>query len=72
MHGAIADNKYLLRQSRVAVTVDGMENRVYTDERWVRFVLNQIISNAVKYRSGEPAVHFLPKKGESGIFVHKG
>lgn len=70
VHGAIADNKYLLRQSRVAVTVDGMENRVYTDERWVRFVLNQIISNAVKYRSGEPAVHFFTEKKGNQVFLN--
>lgn len=31
VHGAVADNKYLLRQSRVTVTVDEMKNSVYTD-----------------------------------------
>lgn len=47
VHGAIADNKYLLRQNHVAITVDEMENGVYTDDKWVRFILNQLISNAV-------------------------
>ena len=37
VHSAIADSKYLLRQNHVTVTVDKMENRVYTDEKWVRF-----------------------------------
>ena len=58
VHSAIADSKYLLRQNHVTVTVDKMENRVYTDEKWVRFILNQLISNAVKYRTNQPVLHF--------------
>lgn len=49
VHGAIADNKYLLRQCDMAITVDNLELVVYADDKWVRFILNQIISNAVKY-----------------------
>ena len=62
VHGAIADNKYLLRQSNMAITVDDTESRVYTDEKWVRFILNQMISNAVKYRTQQPMLHFCLKK----------
>ncbi len=58
VHGAIADNKYLLRQSNMQIRIDEMESRVYTDEKWVRFILNQIISNAVKYRAEQPVLHF--------------
>lgn len=58
VHRVIADNKYLLRQSNMAITIDDIESCVYTDDKWVRFILNQIISNAIKYRSKEPALHF--------------
>lgn len=68
VHGAIADNKYLLRQKQVAVTVDDMEDSVYTDEKWVRFILNQIISNAIKYCDVYPSLHFFTaKKGNQVI-----
>ena len=56
VHGAIADNKYLLRQCDMAITVDDLEIVVYADDKWVRFILNQIISNAVGYRSPEQPV----------------
>lgn len=46
VHSAVADNKYLLRQSNMTITIDDIENRVYTDDKWVRFILNQIIGNA--------------------------
>ena len=69
VHGAIADNKYILRQNQVAVTVDDMKNTVYADEKWVRFILNQIISNAVKYRTDQPALHFFSVKRGDHIFL---
>ena len=51
VHSAIADNKYLLRQSNMSIQIDDIETKVYTDEKWVRFILNQIIGNAIKYLS---------------------
>lgn len=65
IHDAIADNKYLLRQNHVVITVDDTEKYVYSDDKWVRFILNQIISNAVKYRGDQPKLHFFTEaKGD--------
>ena len=58
VHGAIADNKYLLRQNNVAVTVEDVECNIYSDDKWLRFILDQLISNAVKYRTSQPILHF--------------
>lgn len=69
VHGAIADNKYLLRQNHVTITVDDMENGIYTDDKWVRFILNQIISNSVKYRTERPTLHFFTTKKDDQIFL---
>lgn len=69
VHDAIADNKYILRQSNVAITVDDMDNRVYTDDKWVRFILNQMISNAVKYCTEQPTLHFFTVKKEDQIVL---
>lgn len=69
VHGAIADNKYLLRQNHVKLTVDNMENSVYADDKWLRFILNQIISNAVKYRSEQPEIHFYAAKKDDQIIL---
>ena len=58
VHEAIADNKYLLRQNHVTIAVEDMDHVVYTDDKWVRFILDQLISNAVKYRTDQPVLHF--------------
>ncbi len=70
VHGAIADNKYLLRQCDMAITVDDLEPVVYADDKWVRFILNQIISNAVKYRSSEqPVLHIFTERSGDQVLL---
>ncbi len=67
VHEAIADNKYLLRQNNVVITVEHMEHTVYSDDKWVRFILDQIISNAVKYRTEHPTLCFFTEKMDDQI-----
>lgn len=62
VHGAVADSKYLLRQNGVTIRIDEMEGHVYTDDKWLRFILNQLIGNAVKYRQEQPSLHFYTEK----------
>ena len=70
VHGAIADNKYLLRQCDMAITVDDLEPVVYADDKWVRFILNQIISNAVKYRAPQqPALHIFTERSGDQVLL---
>ena len=69
VHGAIADNKYLLRQNNVAVTVENVEYSIYSDDKWLRFILDQLISNAVKYRADQPVLHFFAVKENDRIIL---
>ena len=70
---AIADNKYMLRQNHVNISIDTMESNVYTDDKWLRFILDQLISNAVKYRTEQPALHFftVEKCEDRGNLKHR-
>ncbi len=69
VHGAIADNKYLLRQNNVAVAVDDVAYNIYSDDKWVRFILDQIISNAVKYHTAAPVLNFSAIKESEKIIL---
>lgn len=42
--------KYLCTSSRMNIELEEKNFYVYTDEKWLIFILNQIIENAVKYR----------------------
>lgn len=69
VHGAIAGNKYLLRQNNVAVTVENVEYSIYSDDKWLRFILDQLISNAVKYRIDQPVLHFSAVKENDRVIL---
>ncbi|MGX8852646.1 sensor histidine kinase [Amedibacillus sp. YH-ame10] len=52
---SLLKNKYLCMCSQVRIEMPSGEYCVYTDEKWVIFILNQLIENAVKYRKSEDA-----------------
>lgn len=69
VHQAIGENKYLLRQHGVTVEVGEITGVAYTDEKWLRFMLNQLISNAVKYRQGQPVLKFYTQSSGAQIIL---
>lgn len=46
---AVIKNKNLLITNKVNLDLYGLDKCVYTDSKWMVFILNQIIQNAVKY-----------------------
>ena len=50
----LAGNKQFFIQNGVNVHADSIPDTVYSDDKWVHFILNQIIINSIKYRSDGP------------------
>ena len=69
VHQAIADNKYLLLQNQVALETEESELTVYSDDKWLRFILDQLIVNAVKYSREHPVLYFYTKVQGDQIFL---
>ena len=69
IHGAVADNKYLLRRHQVKVEVEDAGICACTDDKWLRFLLDQLISNAVKYRGSEPKLRFVAGERQGRVFL---
>ena len=53
----------------MAVTVEDVEYSIYSDDKWLRFILDQLISNAVKYRADHPVLHFFAVKKSDSIIL---
>lgn len=58
IHQSIAENKYLLLQNGVGIELQETDDIVYSDEKWLCFILNQLIVNSVKYRTNQPVLKF--------------
>lgn len=53
---AIANHRSLLIQNGVRITTEHLECSVFTDGKWVAFLLGQLLQNAVRYRGEAPVV----------------
>ncbi|GGN62124.1 sensor histidine kinase [Oceanobacillus indicireducens] len=64
----IRDNKRLFIKNRVYPELDLSEVRVESDEKWLVFVINQLITNAVKYSAGKAhKIYILEARTAAGV-----
>ena len=53
---ALAVNKQFLIQNNTCVHTEDLSDTVYSDGKWLTFILSQIIINSVKYQGAHPPV----------------
>lgn len=70
VHQSIAENKYLLLQNGTGIDVQETEDTIYADEKWLCFILNQLIANSVKYRAEQPLLKFYAKHQGNRIILY--
>ncbi len=66
---AIDRHRALLMQSGVRVETQGLERWVFTDEKWVVFILGQLLQNAARYRKGDPVVTLRAEMTEKQVHL---
>ncbi len=52
------------------IDVSGLETIVYSDPKWVEFILGQLISNSVKYHGAKPRLTFTQTEADSAVTLH--
>lgn len=50
---AVKHNKRALIAKGAGIEMEGLDTLVYSDEKWLAFILNQILSNSIKYSDKE-------------------
>ena len=53
VNNVISKNKNLLIQENIKLDIDDNLGSVYSDEKWLEFIINQIVINAIKYKKEE-------------------
>lgn len=71
---ALAANRQFLIQSGACIHTDGIGDTVYSDSKWIVFIISQVIINSVKYRSEASPVITVEsgKRGDSVVLVRDG
>lgn len=72
MQEALLQCKYLCTSNRIHVVLKEVHGMVRCDEKWIIFILNQLIENAVKYRKPdeESCLQLYLEHTEAGVFLH--
>lgn len=52
----LSQNKQLLIHNRVCVQTDSVSDMVFSDSKWLCFIINQIVLNSIKYCGDKPLV----------------
>lgn len=64
----IIKNKQIFILNNIDVEIDNIDKNVYSDSKWLEFILNQIIVNAIKYRNNkDPKVKVYVSDVKNGI-----
>ncbi len=69
---SVKKNKSILIQNKVSMNIHDVDKTVYTDSKWIQFILNQIIQNSVKYKKqeGHAEIEIYSKQGKENVILY--
>jgi signal transduction histidine kinase len=67
---AVRSNKRNFINKRIGINMDITDEKVLTDEKWLSFILNQIIGNSLKYTDQGGKVEIFTTSNNNNISLH--
>lgn len=70
VQAVIMNQRTALMDHQICLDIDETDDMVWTDEKWVSYIIGQILSNSIKYCRKEKArIHIFTKVTEQGIYL---
>lgn len=69
VHKALKSNSQALISCKPEIETNGLNQTVFADPKWLDFILNQILSNSIKYRQGSLKLCFTAFEKGNSIFL---
>lgn len=69
VENAVKANAKSLIGNKIKIKIENLDQTIFSDEKWVLFILNQIISNAVKYKKEDAEISFCARCEKNEIFL---
>lgn len=66
---AVRSNAKMLISNKIKIDMNNLDQKIFSDEKWLLFILNQIISNAVKYKKEDAQISFEARQSTDQIFL---
>lgn len=71
VNNVIFKNKNTLIQNKVKIEINEFNVNVYTDEKWLEFILNQIIINSIKYKDdNNPTISIYQEENKENVCLY--
>lgn len=67
MKTSVHNNQFFLVKERFKISIPANDVMVYTDPAWTTYVLDQLISNAIKYAQENPSLKLYYRECEKGV-----
>ncbi|WP_224037788.1 sensor histidine kinase [Clostridium gelidum] len=67
---SIRNNAFFLIKNKIDVKLDNLNQNIYTDSKWMIYVADQIISNAIKYCSDVKKIEFSSYDEENCVVLN--
>lgn len=69
---SIKKNKNVLIHEKISVNVHDLDLKVNTDNKWIVFILNQIIQNSIKYKKQDNnlEIEIYAKQGKENVILY--
>lgn len=67
---AIKNNAFLLIRNSIDISLENLDHYVYTDKKWILYVLDQLINNAIKYSKENAEMKFYAEETDKYICLN--
>lgn len=69
VNSVLRGNSKAFIRGKIKLTLEDLDYTVYTDSKWLEFILNQIIVNALKYHKENPCIRISSRENENSILL---
>jgi signal transduction histidine kinase len=70
IHSVLIKNKSVLLKENFNIKTDSLDKSVFTDEKWLNYIINQIINNSIKYADKkEKHIKFYANEDNNGVIL---
>ena len=67
---AIRNNAFMLIKNSIEIKVENLKHTIFTDKKWILYVLDQLINNAIKYSKENGEIKFYSEESDKYVCLY--
>lgn len=67
---AIKNNAFMLIRNNIEIKLENLDHYVFTDKKWILYVLDQLINNSIKYSKENAKIKFYGEESDKYICLN--